>query len=100
NYQEIDTKGFEIALGYNDAIGAGNSAFNYFFRGNFGYATNEVIQMDEAENIRPHESELGRPIIDNDFFALVSAGILRTQADLDALPEGYTINGQEPRLGM
>jgi hypothetical protein len=30
---------------------------------------------------------------------LVSKGIIRTQADLDALPQGYTIYGKKPALG-
>jgi hypothetical protein len=27
-------------------------------------------------------------------------GVIRTQADLDALPDGYTILGVKPQLGM
>ncbi len=30
----------------------------------------------------------------------VATGILRTQADIDALPAGYTILGVAPQLGM
>ncbi|HYH56108.1 MAG TPA: hypothetical protein VD772_05815, partial [Anseongella sp.] len=98
NYQKIDSKGFEIELGYNGQAGSSGDAVNYYVRGNFGYAVNEVIQLDEAENIRPYQSEIGRPT--GGIFGYVATGILRTQADLDALPEGYTIEGNEPRLGM
>lgn len=99
NYQEIDTHGFEVELGYRNSTGGANP-INYRISGNFGYATNEVVTLDEPENIRPYQSELGRPIIDDDFLAPVATGIIRTQEDLDALPEGYTIYGEEPRLGM
>ena len=111
NYQEIDTKGFEIELGYNNSVGSGSSPVNYYVRGNFAYATNKVIKLDEAENLRPYQSKLGRPagLADNYtinigrtdiLFGYVATDILRTQADVDALPPGYTILGEAPRLGM
>jgi TonB-linked SusC/RagA family outer membrane protein len=99
NYQVIDAKGFEVELGYNNRFSLGNSStINYYIRGNFGLATNEVIVMDEAENIRPHQSRLGRPV--SGHFAYIADGIIRTQDELDALPIGYTIEGVPPRLGM
>ena len=99
NYQVIDAKGFEIELGYSDSFKLGSTnPLGYYIRGNFGLATNEVITMDEAENIRPYQSKLGRPI--NGYFGYIAKGILRTQEDLDALPEGYTIDGVTPQLGM
>lgn len=99
NYQVIDAKGFEVELGYSDQINLGSSSpLTYYIRGNYGLATNEVITMDEAENIRPYQSKLGRPI--NGYFGYIATGILRTQEDLDALPDGYTIEGIAPKLGM
>ncbi|HEX6070703.1 MAG TPA: TonB-dependent receptor [Longimicrobiaceae bacterium] len=98
NYQEIDARGFELELGYNSRFGNPSNPINYYVRGNFGYATNEVIRLDEPENIRAYESEIGRPI--GGEFGYISTGILRTQADIDALPEGYTILGAAPQLGM
>lgn len=97
NYQEIDTRGFEIELGYENATG-GTNPFQYHLRGNFGYATNKVIVLDEAENIRPYQSELDRPT--GGIWGLVSTGIIRTQEDLDKLPDGYTIMGEPAMLGM
>ena len=99
NYQVIDAKGFEVELGYSDQINLGSSSpLTYYIRGNYGLATNKVITMDEAENIRPYQSKLGRPI--NGYFGYIATGILRTQEALDALPDGYTIEGIAPKLGM
>jgi TonB-linked SusC/RagA family outer membrane protein len=98
NYQEIDSRGFEVELGFEDSFDLGSDLLGFYLRGNFGYATNEVVRLDEPENIRPYESEIGRPT--NGEFGYIATGILRTQADLDALPEGYTILGQKPQLGM
>jgi TonB-linked SusC/RagA family outer membrane protein len=114
NYQEVDSRGFEIELGFNNKIGSSKNQINYYLRGNFGYATNEIVKVDEAANIRSYQSALGRPVglrtnyeingngqYDRDLlFGLVATDILRTQADIDALPAGYTIMGAVPQLGM
>lgn len=98
NYQKINSKGFEVELGYNNHFGNSDHPFTYYLSGNFGYSTNKVVRLDQAENIRAYQSKIGRPI--NGVFGYVATNILRTQADLDALPAGYTILGQVPRLGM
>jgi TonB-linked SusC/RagA family outer membrane protein len=115
NYQQVDSRGFEIELGYNGNIGSGNNAINYYAKGNFGYATSKIVQVDEAQNIRPFQSALGRPVglqangttinkngnYEQDMlFGYVADGILRTQEDIDALPAGYMILGNKPQLGM
>lgn len=101
NYQEIDSRGFEIELGYNNQFGGSENPITYFVNGNFGYATNEIVLLDEAENIRPYDSEIGRPVgLHDNLFGFIATGILRNQEDLDALPDGYTIDGDEPQLGM
>lgn len=94
NYQVIDSKGFEVELDYT----SNSQAFNYYVKGNFGFATNKVMVMDEAQNIRPYQSQLGYNI--GRIFGYRAVGILRTQKDLDALPAGYTILGVKPQLGM
>lgn len=95
NYAVIDSKGFEIELGWQDKIGPD---FLYWVKGNIGYATNKLIEKDEAENLRAYKSELG--LNTDRKMGYVATGILRTQEDLDALPEGYTIFGEKPELGM
>lgn len=64
NYAVIDARGFEVELSYADKIG---SDFNYYVKGNLGYATNKLITKDEAENLRPYKSELGYPNFRNTF---------------------------------
>ena len=98
NYQKIQSKGFEVELGYKNSFGNFEKPINYYLRANFAYAVNKVIRLDEAENLRPYQSQIGYNT--GRIFGYVATDILRTQEDLDALPEGYTILGEEPRLGM
>lgn len=97
NYAVINSKGFEVELGYNSKSASKNQ-FNYYIRGNFGYSINKVIQTDEGQNIRPYQSQIGHNT--GRIFGYIATGILRTQKDIDALPAGYTINGAPPQLGM
>jgi TonB-linked SusC/RagA family outer membrane protein len=94
NYATINTKGFELELGYNDRI----EDVDYYVKGNLGYAVNKLIFQDEAENLRPYQSKIG---LNTDIaMGYVATDIIRTQADLDALPADYTIFGSKPELGM
>jgi TonB-linked SusC/RagA family outer membrane protein len=98
NYREIDSKGFEIELGYENETGSGKNAVNYYVRGNFGYAGNKVVRTNEAQNIRPYLAQTGHNI--GRIFGYVATGIIRTDKDLQSLPAGYTILGVAPQLGM
>ncbi|MBW6479025.1 MAG: TonB-dependent receptor [Bacteroidales bacterium] len=105
NYAEVNAKGFEIELSYNNTIGSGANQVSYFVSGNFGYATNELVAYDEAEGIRPHLSRLGLPIGAHNTLGLRAKDVLRTQADVDALPDGYTIyinrfGNMAPQVGL
>ena len=115
NYQKIDAKGFEVELGYNGSVGSSSNQFNYQLSGNFGFATTKIIQVDEAENLPSYWSAIGRPVglqsngtsinknglYSNDMLlGYIAVGVIRTQAELDALPTGYTILGVKPQLGM
>jgi hypothetical protein len=94
NYGIVDAHGLEIELGYRGSI----KEVNYGIQGNFSYATNLVKLQDVAENVRDADNPNGRS---TDYVKmLVATGIIRTQADLDALPEGYTIYGLKPALGV
>jgi TonB-linked SusC/RagA family outer membrane protein len=113
NYQKIDAKGFEVELGYNSKSASKNQ-LNYYVRGNFGFATTKIIQVDEAQNLPAYWSAIGRPVGLNTggninkngvyssdmLFGYIAASVLRTQADIDALPQGYTILGVAPQIGM
>jgi TonB-linked SusC/RagA family outer membrane protein len=100
NYAEVNAKGIEAELSYNNTFGSSSNKVSYFVSGNFGYATNELVSYDEAEGIRPYLSRLGLPIGANNTLGLIATDVIRTQDDLEALPEGWTILGAAPQLGM
>ncbi len=105
NYAEVNAKGFEIELSFNNSFGSGSNKVNYFVRGNFGYATNELVAYDEAEGIRSYLSRLGHPLGVEQTLGFRAKDILRSQADVDALPDGYTIyinrfGNLAPQVGM
>ncbi len=94
NYGIVDAHGFELELGYTGKV----RDINYGISGNFTYATNEIKLKDVAENARDYNQPNGRS---TDYVAmLVHTDIIRTQEELDALPEGYTIFGKTPALGV
>lgn len=94
NYAVMDSKGLEIELGWQDKIGS----VQYWVKGNLGYATNKIVKKDEAENLRAYKTTVG--LNSDRKMGYFATDIIRTQADLDALPEGYLIFGQKPELGM
>ena len=101
NYEAINTHGYELELGYDNSFNNAGKGLQYYARGSFAYATNKILRLNEAQNIRPYQSRLGRTTApSSSCFGYVATGILRTQADIDALPTGYTINGLTPKLGM
>jgi len=95
NYAQINSKGIEVSLGYNGKVG---NNFQYFVKANAAYAVNKQIIIDEATGIRAYQRKTG--FNDDRIFGYESVGILRTQADINALPAGYTILGRTPQLGM
>ncbi len=95
NYGEVHSNGFELELGYDKYLA---EDFNLFAKANLGYATNKVITRDVAENTLDVDNPIGRPL--GYLRTYVVKDILRTQADLDALPAGYRIFGYTPQLGM
>lgn len=95
NYGEVNGHGFEIELGYKNKIGRD---FSYQLTGNFSYATTKVKKWDFAAGIQQVNNPIGKTL--SYFTGLQSLGIIRTQADLDKLPEDYNIMGAKPELGM
>jgi TonB-linked SusC/RagA family outer membrane protein len=93
NYAEIDVKGFEAALTYNNKIGD----FKYSIGANMGYARDKIVYQDEAAGLVSWRSTIGQP--QNRVFGFVSEGIIRDQSAIDALPSGFTQFGRTPMLG-
>lgn len=95
NYGVINGHGVEFELGWHDKIG---NDFDYHVNANVSVRTNKYVVKDEAENIRAYQSVIG--LNTDRAMGYQATGILRTQADLDALPDDYTIFGMKPELGM
>lgn len=95
NYGVVNAKGFELELGYGKQIGRD---FSFKVRGNVGLATNKVITKDVAAGAVPVDDPNGKTL--NYISGYLATGIYRTQADLDKLPQGFTIDGVKPVLGM
>ena len=93
NYAEQQWKGTEVSLRWSDNIGD----LSYSVYANMGYVRDEWVKWDEAEGLEEWRSKIGRP---NDRVqGYICKGIIRTQEELDALPEGFTQFGREPILG-
>ncbi len=93
NYGIVNAHGLELEVGYTGHV----RNVNYEVKGNITYSVNEVKEKDVPENVRDVNNPIGRS---TDYVScLVSKGIIRTQADLDALPANYTIYGKKPALG-
>ncbi|WP_460538867.1 SusC/RagA family TonB-linked outer membrane protein [Echinicola sediminis] len=99
NYGQRSWKGFEINMDWRDRIGE----LKYSVYGNLGFAKDQWDLWDEPESYTDGtyegnwRSRIGRP--DNRVSGYISKGIIRTQEQLDALPEGFTQFGREPMLG-
>ena len=93
NYAKMDVRGVEFALNYNNKI----SNFNYSIGGNIGWAKDKVLYIDEAVGLESWRSAIGHPL--DRLWGYEDYGLIRTQAQLDALPAGFTQFGQKPVLG-
>lgn len=82
NLNIVDNKGIEFSLGYENKI---LKNINYFVRGNFTYAHNEIVFQDEPESVNPNQRKTGRPI--NQFFGYQAIGLFNSQAEIDAAPK-------------
>jgi TonB-linked SusC/RagA family outer membrane protein len=97
NYSQVNSRGIELELGYNDKIGD----LRYYVRGNFSYARSWWAKKDEAENIRPYKSQIGKSLSRDWGFECI--GMIRTEEQLKQYMEEnpkITIKGQKPGLGM
>lgn len=79
NYAKIDSKGFELELGYNGQY----KDFSYWLRGNFGYAKSWWVAKDEAVNLAAYKSEIGQSL--DRVWGYDCLGILRSQEEVDKI---------------
>jgi TonB-linked SusC/RagA family outer membrane protein len=94
NYAEQEWKGTELSLRWTEAV----KDFSYSVYGNMGYAIDKWVVLDEPAGLEAWRSAIGKP--NNRIMGYISTGLIRTQAELDALPAGYTIEGRTPILGV
>ncbi len=95
NIAERKVNGYEMIIQYKGNIG---NDITFKVGANMGYARNEWVSYPEAEGILDINSRIGRA--SNPLVGYVSKGIIRDQATLDALPDGFTQFGREPELGV
>lgn len=99
NYAERKWKGIETLISYKNNI----EDLSYEVYANMGYAIDEWVTYDEpvAYTDGTYEnnwrSRIGKP--HSRVYGLISEGIIRTQEQLDAIPEGYTVYGRDPQIG-
>lgn len=59
NMGQVENKGYEIELSWNDRIG---NDFNYFINANMSYAKNKIIYQDEVEPNEPYLWRTGKQV--------------------------------------
>lgn len=86
NLGVVKNRGFEIELGWKDKI---NKNFGYRIKGNFSFARNTIIEMDEIPKEYPWQVETGLSVGQN--FGYVFDGFV-TEEDLASgkLPDHHT----------
>ena len=80
NIGKINSSGMEATLGYQKA-----GDFSWGVSGNFTYAKNEIIFIDEASGTLEHQRQTGRSL--NTSLLYNAIGLNRTEADLAAYPQ-------------
>ena len=100
NFGKANTFGFEASANWRDRI---TKDWGYNVTLNFNWNDNKILVTDVSKgNIGTYLDPTGKSS-DMGFMGYHSLGILRTQADVDALLSknpGYTIFGQAPKPGM
>lgn len=98
NYGRLKSYGIEAGLTYNGKIG---KEFNYYTTVNFGISDNKVIRKYYGAGDTAWRNPIGRRT-DSGLEGYKAVGMLRTQADVDALlaknPD-WTIDGEKPIPG-
>jgi hypothetical protein len=80
NIGKVNNEGFETTVGYKKR----SEGFSYGISGNFTYAKNKVVFMDEAPGVLEYQKQTGKSL--NNYLLYNTIGIFRTQTDLDNYP--------------
>jgi TonB-linked SusC/RagA family outer membrane protein len=99
NFGEVESFGYEISLGWKNQI---TKDWSYSVKTGFGWNDNRVVKYDIAKaKIGTVEDQTGQSS-DLGYWGYKTTGMLRTQADVDALLAKYptyTIEGIKPTVG-
>src|SRR5690606_28357543 len=79
NIGEVKSHGFESTVGYRHE---GN--FSFGVAGNFTYAKNEIVYIDEAAGVLDYQRQTGNPM--NTYLLYNAIGVFRSQEELDSTP--------------
>lgn len=91
NLGEVENKGFEVEMQHKKNF----KNFNYFVKGNFSFARNKIIAMDEPYlKGREYFMRTGRSV--NDQYALIATGLFASQADIDKSPDQSAFGVMQP----
>ena len=77
--------GFEVELTHRNKIGE----FNYFVKGNYTFARNKIISIDEPTSIAPWQRQEGKPIGQPIMYECI--GLFQSAADIASSPSQAAI---------
>lgn len=80
NIGKVNSNGIEATLGYNQRRGS----FKWGVSGNFTYAKNKVVFIDEAAGVLDYQKQTGRPL--NTSLLYNAIGIFRSADDIAKYP--------------
>jgi len=91
NIGKVENKGFEIETGWNSKV----KDFNYWISGNFSFARNKIVYMNEALNATyPNLNRTGHRV--GEQFGYIFDGFFNTPEEVAAAPLYF---GKQPNLG-
>lgn len=80
NIGKVNSAGIEATLGYNKRY----KDFSFGISGNFTYAKNEIIFIDEASGVLDYQKQTGNPL--NTYLLYNAIGIFRSADDIAKYP--------------
>lgn len=87
NIGRVKNGGYEIELGWSDMIGKAN----YYIRGNYSFARNKILFMDEAYNYAyPMLNQTGQRV--GEVFGYKFMGFFNSQDDINKWPRQFNMN--------
>lgn len=79
NMGKVENHGYEIELNWREDIGA----FNYWLKGNYAFARNKILYMDEPISDYPNLMRTGHPV--GQYYGYVIEKFVMDKAEADAI---------------